>query len=128
MAFVVGGYILVNRRTLEAADMARSRLRGTDGVERTFSILKDDKISDVPFLNRLFSGRSWVDAVSIQLTRAGSELRPVTFIMLNVSTAIFGMLLASRVNPGLLPIFLMVVGWLGPIFWLRWRQKRRLKD
>ena len=129
MAFVVGGYVLVNRRTLEAADMARSRLRGTDGVsERTFSILKDDKISDVPFLNRLFSGRSWVDAISIQLTRAGSELRPVTFIMLNISTGVLGMLLASRVSPGLLPILLIVVGWIGPIFWLRWRQKKRLKD
>ena len=129
MAFVVGGYVLVNRRTLEAADMARSRLRaGPDGVERTFSILKDDKISDVPFLNRLFSGRNWVDAISIQLTRAGSDLRPVNFIMLEVTSGFFGMLLASRMAPGIAPIAVIAAGWLGPIFWLRWRQKKRLKD
>ncbi len=128
MAFVVGGYVLVNRRTLEAADMARSRLRTVDGVEKTFSILKDDKISDVPFLNRLFSGRSWVDAISVQLTRAGSELRPVTFIMVMVTSGAFGMLLASRLSPGLAPIFVMALGWLGPIFWLRWRQKKRLRE
>ncbi len=128
MAFVVGGYILVNRRTLEAADMARSRLRGGDGVEKTFSILKDDRISDVPFLNRLFSGRNWVDGISIQLTRAGSELRPVTFIMIELSSGVFAMLLASRMSTGIAPIAVTVVGWLGPIFWLRWRQKKRLKD
>ena len=85
MAFVVGGYVLVNRRTLEAADMARSRLR--DGAEAESSergsLLKDDKISDVPFLNRLLSGRNWVDALGIQLTRAGSDLRPANFIMLD---------------------------------------------
>src|SRR5215210_4047750 len=130
MAFVVGGYVLINRRTLEAADMARSRLRtGPDGgVERTFSILKDDKISDVPFLNRLFSGKNWVDAISIQLTRAGSNLRPVNFLMLEVTSGFFGMLLSSRMAPGLAPIVLTAAGWLGPVFWLRWRQKKRLKE
>ena len=128
MAFVVGGYVLVNRRTLEAADMARSRLRADGGIEKTISILKDDKISDVPFLNRLFSGRNWVDGISVQLTRAGSELRPVNFIMLMVTSGFFGMLLASRLSPGLAPIFIMAAGWLGPIMWLRWRQKRRLRQ
>ena len=128
MAFVVGGYVLVNRRTLEAADMARSRLRADGGVEKTFSILKDDKISDVPFLNRLFSGRNWIDGISVQLTRAGSALRPVNFLMLMVTSGFFGMLLASRLSPGLAPIFIMAAGWLGPIMWLRWRQKRRLRQ
>ncbi|HEX2721510.1 MAG TPA: type II secretion system F family protein [Gemmatimonadaceae bacterium] len=128
MAFVVGGYVLVNRRTLEAAELARSRLRTMDGAEKTFSILKDDRISDVPFLNRLFSGRRWVDAVSIQLTRAGSELRPVTFMMIMVTSGILGMLFAGMLTPGLMSLFLSVGGWVAPMFWLRRRQKKRLSQ
>ena len=87
MAFVVGGYVLINRRTLEAAEVARSRLRAAEGgATATWRLLKDEKISDVPFLNRLLSGQSWVDAISIQLMRAGSELKPVTFLMIILVT------------------------------------------
>ena len=72
MAFVVGGYVLLNRRTLEAAEVARSRLRTADGPEKSWRLLKEEKISDVPFLNRLLSGQSWIDGLASQLTRAGS--------------------------------------------------------
>jgi tight adherence protein B len=125
MAFIVGGYILINRRTLEAAEVARSRLRAQEGPEKTWRLLKEDKISDVAFLNRLLSGQSWIDAIGVQLTRAGSEVKPVTFLMLILIFGLFGTLLGGRVG-GVAAIFFMIAGWLGPFLWLRWRQKRRL--
>jgi tight adherence protein B len=127
MAFVVGGYILINRRTLEAAEVARSRLRAQEGPEKTYRLLKEDRISDVPFLNRLLSGQSWIDAIGIQLLRAGSELKPVTFLMVILSSGFLGTLMGGKVS-GIAGVFFMIAGWLGPFLWLRWRQKKRIRD
>jgi tight adherence protein B len=128
MAFVVGGYILINRRTLEAAEVARSRLRAQqEGPERTWRLLKEEKISDVPFLNRLLSGRSWVEAIGVQLLRAGSELKPVTFLMVILISGLLGTMLGGKIS-GIAAVFFMVAGWLGPFMWLRWRQKKRIRD
>jgi tight adherence protein B len=128
MAFVVGGYVLVNRRTLEAAEVARSRLRTTEGGhERTWRLLKEEKISDVPFLNRLLSGQSWVDAISVQLMRAGSDLKPVTFLMIILISGFIGTLIGGKAS-GVGAAFFMVAGWIGPFFWLRWKQKKRLRE
>jgi tight adherence protein B len=127
MAFVVGGYILINRRTLEAAEVARSRLRTQEGPEKTYRLLKEERISDVPFLNRLLSGQSWVDAIGVQLLRAGSELKPVTFLMVILSSGLLGTLVGGKVS-GIAGVFFMIAGWLGPFLWLRWRQKKRIRD
>lgn len=127
MAFVVGGYVLLNRRTLEAADVARSRLRTAEGPEKTWRLLKDERISDVPFLNRLLSGKDWVDGLAVQLTRAGSEIRPVTFLFLILISGVFGTLIGGKVS-GLAALFFMVAGWAGPFLWLRWKQKKRIRS
>ena len=129
MAFVVGGYVLLNRRTLEAAEVARSRLRVVDGGGQTaaWRLLKDERISDVPFLNRLLSGKEWVDGLTVQLTRAGSELKPVTFLMIILLSGAVGTLLGGKIN-GISALFFMVAGWIAPFMWLRWRQKKRIRD
>ena len=127
MAFVVGGYVLINRRTLEAAEVARSRLRAAEaGPEKTWRLLKEDKISDVPFLNRLLSGRSWIDALSIQLMKAGSDMRPTTFLMVMLTFGILGTLVGGKIS-GVASGLFMIAGWIGPFMWLRWRQKRRIR-
>jgi tight adherence protein B len=128
MAFVVGGYVLVNRRTLEAAEVARSRLRMSEpGATATWRLLKDERISDVPFLNRLLSGRSWIDAIGVQLMRAGSELKPVTFLMIVVISVMIGTLIGGKIS-GIGGAFFMLAGWIAPVYWLRWRQRRRLRQ
>jgi tight adherence protein B len=128
MAFVVGGYVLLNRRTLEAAEVARSRLRtAPEGPEKTWRLLKDERISEVPFLNRLLSGKSWVDGLAVQLTRAGSEMRPVTFMGVILVSGIMGTLIGGRIA-GIAALFFMIVGWLAPFMWLRWRQKKRVRE
>ena len=129
MAFVVGGYVLLNRRTLEAAEVARSRLRVADGGGQTttWRILKDERISDVPFLNRLLSGKEWVDGLAVQLTRAGSEMKPVTFAMVIVASGILGTIIGGKIS-GFGALFFMIAGWALPFMWLRWRQKKRIRD
>ena len=128
MAFIVGGYVLVNRRTLEAADVARSRLRGTDGSEPRWTLLKDDRISDVNFINRLLSGRAWVSAVTVQLNRAGWTMRPASFFLLAITCGIAGTLLGAYVTGAVPALFFTALGWAGPVIWLRWRQKKRLRE
>jgi tight adherence protein B len=128
LALLLGGYVLVNRRTLEAAEMARSRLRAVDAPgERTRALLKDDKISDVPFLNQLLSGRTWVEGIASQLDRAGLSLRPSAFVLIVGASAILGVLLGLRIG-SLGGVFIMVVGIAGPWFWLTRRQKKRLNQ
>lgn len=128
VALIGGGYVLVNRESLEAAATARSRLRAPSGPIRNWTLLKDDKISDVPFLNRLLSGRNWVDAIGIRLERAGSQLRPATFALLEATSGVSGMLIATRIPDFLASIAVMAIGFVSPLFWLRWRQKRRLNE
>lgn len=128
MALVVGGYVLVNRESLEAADTARARLRAPEGPVRNWSLLKDDKISDVPFINRLLSGRNWVESLSIRLERAGLEIRPATFFMAMATSAAAGLLIASRIADFLASIVFIILGFVGPFFWLRWKEKRRLNE
>lgn len=128
MAFIIGGYVLVNRRTLEAADVARSRLRGPESAERAWSLLKDDKISDVPFINRLLSGQAWVGGVGVELTRAGLTMRPATFFLIVMTSGMLGVLLGSRMYGGIMAFFVFVAGWFMPIVWLKWKQKRRLRE
>lgn len=128
LALVLGGYVLVNRRTLEAADMARSRLRATDAPgESTRALLKDVRISAIPFLNQLLSGRTWVEGIASRLDRAGLSFRPSAFVLIVGASAILGVLLGLRIG-SLGGIFIMVVGIVGPWFWLTWRQKRKLNE
>ena len=127
MAFVVGGYVLINRRTLEAAEVARSRLRASEqGPEKTWRLLKEDKISDVPFLNRLLSGRSWIDALSVQLMKAGSNMKPTTFLGVMLMFGVLGTIVGGKIS-GVASALFMIAGWVGPFMWLRWRQKRRVR-
>jgi Flp pilus assembly protein TadB len=120
--------VLVNRRSLEAADTARARLRAPEVAAQTWTLLKDNRISDVPFLNRLLTGRTWVEELRIQLERAGSELRPATFVILVAVSGIAGLLIGARMTSPFAVLLFTVLGWIAPIFWLRWRQKKRLRD
>ena len=71
---IVAIYGVVNRRSLEASDAAREQLRvGTVGVVGDVSILRDDRSSEIPFLNQLLAGRALSTWIAAQLQRAGSE-------------------------------------------------------
>lgn len=126
MSVVVGGYIIVNRRTLETAGVARERLKLRDQQVRSWSLLKDERTSDLRVLNRWLSGKEWSDKIARQLEHAGSELKPGAYLLLVATSGVVGMLLARLSHDVIMAVLLTIAGWAGPIVWLKWKKRRRL--
>jgi tight adherence protein B len=126
LALFVGGYVLVNRRSLAAAGIARTRLTAGQGFDKTWNLLRDERVSTVPFLNRLLSGKTWIETLRLKLDRAGSTMRPATFIMVTVLMGVTGTLIGGRTNDGILALPFTAVGWVAPFYWLRRRRRKRL--
>lgn len=127
LALLIGGYIFFNRDHLAAMEIARRRLRGeTETTEPVPSLLKDDRVSGVPFLNRLLSGRDWITSMRQQLEQAGLTMLPGAFILLVVASGFAGTLIGARMESGLLALIFTALGWAGPIMWIRYRRKKRL--
>ena len=124
LATAVMGYLFVNRQSLAAADIARERLR-TDEPEKIWTVLKDERSSDVPFIQRLMAGKHWSEIVRLQLLRAGSDQKPGAFVLIWVVIGLVGTLAASRLETVIFSLLVTVVSWAAPFFWLRRRQKKR---
>ncbi len=127
LSLFVGGYVLINRRTLAQADVARSRLRPREAGERAVPLLRDVRISEVNLLNRLLSGKGWVEELQIQLDRAGTSLAPVPFVMIALSSGIIGSMIAAGMESPIAGLVILVFGWVAPFLWLRRKQKKRLQ-
>lgn len=125
LAVAVLGYVLVNRRTLATADVARDRLR-PDAPEKTWRLLKDERTSDLPFIDRLLSGKEWSETLRLNLQRAGSSTKPGTFLLIAATCGMIGMLAARLVESRILGIVLMAVGWSLPYLWIKRKQRKRL--
>ena len=127
LSVIIGGYIFVNRRSLADADLARERLSAPEGIERTWRILKDDRVSDLGFVNRILAGKSWVEELGIQLAQAGMEMKPGAFLMVWATLALLFIFIGLIVMGGISGIVVTVLGLAGPFLWLRRKQKRRLR-
>lgn len=128
LAVIVGGYVFVNRRSLAEADVARERLRPRDASDRiVMPLLKDVRVSDVNLLNRLLSGKGWVEELQIQLFRAGTDIKPGPFVMIVVAIGILGSFIASGLESPVVAVVVFIAGWGLPLLWLRRRQKKRLR-
>jgi Flp pilus assembly protein TadB len=127
LSVIVGGYVFINRRSLAEADVARDRLRPEDAAERVWTLLKDDRVSEVNFVNRLLTGKDWVGEIGLQLQRAGIEMKPGAFLVLVVASGVLGTLIGAVINGWVLSVALIVIGWAGPFLWLKWKQRRRLR-
>jgi len=127
LAIFFVAYLLINRRTLADAELARARLRPVDAVDRAISLLKDDRVSEFGFLNRIMEGKAWVEQLQVHLERAGSDMRPGAFVLIIVACGVIGTLLGLRSASQVTGIVLVVAGWAGPFVWLRWRQKKWLR-
>lgn len=129
MSVVIGGYIIVNRRTLETAGVARERLKVRGEPQaRSWSLLKDERTSDLTILNKWLSGKEWSEKIARQLEHAGSELKPGAYILLCATSGVAGMLLARLSHDFMIAVLLTFSGWAGPIFWLKWKKRKRLKQ
>jgi tight adherence protein B len=129
-ALLVGAFLFANRRELAAKDNALGRLLGGITASQSLegSILRDERVSEFAFLNRLLSGKGITDWAARELTRAGARRNPGELLMACVVTAIVGALVVGRLLPGALGLVVgaAVGGWL-PVLLLRREASQRVK-
>lgn len=125
ISIVVGGYVFLNRRTLAGAEVARSRLTKVE-IDRTLTILKDVRSSELGFVERMLAGEGWVEGLAIQLKHAGTDLKPGTFVLIVVTSGFAATFLGARMESVALGLALAVAGWAAPFLWLRWKKRRLL--
>lgn len=126
LGLIVVAYLMLNRTVLTGQDIARSRLRPEEQAQRTWTLLKDESVSDVPFLQRLMDGKTWSHAIRSELLIAGSELKPATFVLTWAMVGLVGTVLASRLETLVFAVVLTLFSWALPWLWLKRQQKRRL--
>jgi len=122
---IVGAYLFANRRALAEADAVRSRLHGDTSVSGPQTILKDDAVSTVPFLDRFLKGRDVTDVIDVRLQRAGSVQKPGVFLLLSVLLAVVGLALGARASFVISILLAAILGFL-PWLWLGHAQRRRI--
>ena len=132
LLLVVGSFVFVNRRRLAAADAVRSRLGGGDvnmgGVLRSnapTSILRDSRMSDIPILEQLLSGKGLAFWLEKEIAQAGSKQRPGEVILFTVLSALIGLTLGQWSGGGTLAVLGFVIGAPIPLLVLRQRKSAR---
>ena len=127
IALLVAAYMFVNRRRIQAADDALSRLATTDEERRAISILKGAQAGGAGLLGRLLTGRSYTESLAEELRRTGAAMSPAKFVQVCLLTVVSGVVLGTLFGS---PIFAAVLGALGlaaPFAWMKRRQRKRLE-
>ena len=127
VALLVATYLFLNRRRLEAAEDSLKRLAVTEEEQRAVSILKQARVGGAGLLGRLLTGRSFTDWLADELRRAGVATTPAGFVQVVFVTLIGGIAIGAALGTGTAIAVLAAVGLMGPFFWLRRRQRKRLE-
>ena len=124
---IVAVYGLVNRESLEASEAAREQLRsGAAGSVAAVSILRDDRSSEIPFLNKLLTGRALTTSIAILLERAGSTQKSGPFLLMSMALAVAGLVFGQRWGT-IGSVLLAVLGLFLPYLWMRRKVAKREK-
>jgi tight adherence protein B len=123
---VMALYAFVYRRELAASEAARERLRmGVDANGKPINILRDERASEIPFLNRLLVGRELTHRLGAELSRAGSSRRPGEFFLTSFAAASIGLLIGQRIAPTF-ALLMAAAGLFVPYLLLKRQQKKRI--
>jgi tight adherence protein B len=125
LGVIVGAYLFANRRSLAEADAVRSRLHGETLISGPQTILKDDAVSTMPFLDRLLKGRGITDVIGARLQRAGSVQKPGVFVLFSTLLAVVGIALGARASLLLAAVLGTILGFV-PWLWLGYAQRKRI--
>src|SRR5215207_3295550 len=121
---IVALYGLVNREALEASEAARHQLRAGGSSVAAINILRDDRSSEIPFLNRLLTGRALTTSITNLLERAGSNQKAGPFVLMSLALAVGGLVVGQRW--GMIgSLLLAVFGLFLPYLWMRRKQAKR---
>jgi tight adherence protein B len=125
-SLLVGFWMFLNRRKLAMLEAARQRISPESGPMVAALLRDEEDASQLPFLNRLLSGREWTEEISERLKKANVQLNPGAFSLLVAVTTMLGALLGVRLGPvGV--IAGAIAGGLGPFAWLKARHHKRIR-
>jgi tight adherence protein B len=132
LLLLVGGFTFVNRRRLATADAVRSRLGGDMGTgtaraEAPISILRDARVSEIPLLEQLLSGRGLSFWLAREIAQAGSRQRPGEVVLFMLLSGLVGLTFAQWAFGGLASVLGFVIGVPIPLLVLRQRKSRRMR-
>jgi tight adherence protein B len=126
-ALLVATYLFVNRRRLEAADDALTRLATTEEERHAISILKGAQAGGAGLLGRLLTGRSFTESLSDELRRTGSTMSPAAFVQVCFITIVTGVALGLLFGGAIVAGVFGALGVIAPFVWMRRRQRKRLE-
>jgi tight adherence protein B len=128
VCLTVATYLYANRAQLSAADAARARLKMVQETKRTAPsiLLKDQKEAGLSLLARLLGGKAFGERLALQLRRAGSELTPGSLILYAAGFTSVGIAAGLITRSSVVLVVAAVSGAIGPFFWLRRRERKRL--
>jgi tight adherence protein B len=126
LGIVVGGYVFVNRRSLTEADLARDRLSAPEAADRTWRLLKDERVSDLGFINGILAGKSWVEELGLMLTRAGVSMKPGAFVLVWATCTLFFAYVGLQLMSGIPGLAVALFGLVASLLWIRRKHKKRL--
>jgi tight adherence protein B len=130
IGLLVGTWMFINRTALSASDQALQRLREVEAAQDAAkSILRDERVSAVPALNRLLGGRDVTTLFAQQIRNAGVDMTPGSLVltmgvsalaMLVVGRALLGNVVGAAAGTA--------IGVALPLFWLRMKERKRIKE
>lgn len=126
-ALLVATYLFVNRRRIDAANEALTRLATTEEERRAISILKGAQAGGAGLLGRLLTGRSYTESLLEELRRTGTALSPATFVQVCLLAAVAGVVLGALLGSPIFAAGLGIIGAVMPFLWMRHRQRKRLE-
>ena len=127
VAVLVAAYMFINRRRIEAANDALSRLATTDEERRAISILKGAQAGGAGLLGRLLTGRSYTESLAEELRRTGTSMSPAGFVQLCLVTIVSGIVLGTIFGTSLFTVVFGAVGAIAPFIWMKRRQRKRME-
>jgi tight adherence protein B len=130
IGLLVGTWMFINRTALSASDQALQRLREVETAQNAAkSILRDERVSAVPALNRLLGGRDLTTLLAQQIRNAGVDMTAGSLVltmgvsalaMLVVGRALLGNVVGAAAGTA--------IGVTLPLFWLRMKERKRIKE
>ena len=127
IALLVAAYMFVNRRRIEAANDALSRLATTEEERRAISILKGAQAGGAGLIGRLLTGRSYTESLAEELRRTGSSMSPANFVQVCLITIISGIVLGALFGSATVAAVFGALGAFIPFLWMKRRQRKRLE-
>ncbi len=123
--------VIVFRRDLKREENRRRRIKAMSpkldaAHEALQGLLRDTSLSSIPILDRILNRFPRLGDLRLLLQQAGNPCNLGTLVLMTCTFAAVGGLVGLMQNNGILATIFVVLGAMGPMFWLKALRKRRL--